>query len=336
MRPIAASLSLFLAAGTLFALFILADIYLDADGGPKFEADPRSDAAADRIPGPADGDRAPPRVERGGERGGERRVAGPQERHAPQADRRERDLAAAVERVGRERDAERARAAALTDDLASARSAERAAEADLARALARLARTFRDRLAELGRGEAEDGARVGERLRRAADPDAADGAALPAALPAAVRLGMGLAGAGGAAGSGDAADRGSPAPLPAPSPDPSSERSPGAAADPSARVVLPDGVGTHVTVAYARGSEPARKRALALSLALQAEGIDVADPVDAPAPARGGRVTYYYGADRASAERVADLVTAPSPIRGRLPARGRLPRPGTIGIAVAD
>ncbi len=104
----------------------------------------------------------------------------------------------------------------------------------------------------------------------------------------------------------------------------------GAAGEP----VLPAGMPARILLRYARNSEPARSRAAALALALQAQGLEVADPVAAPPGPSGETVTFFYGDDQASAKRVAAVTVAPAPLQGRLSANAPLPRPGTIEVAI--
>ncbi len=95
---------------------------------------------------------------------------------------------------------------------------------------------------------------------------------------------------------------------------------------------LPDGLPAHVVLRYARDNGPARARAQALRLSLQAQGLDVSDPVGASVPM--DRVTYFYGEDQRTADRVAGVVDASRPVQSR-PGHGPLPRPGTIEVAIA-
>jgi len=97
---------------------------------------------------------------------------------------------------------------------------------------------------------------------------------------------------------------------------------------------LPDSVAVHVVVRYARNSVPARTRALALGLTLQAYGLEVADPAAATIGAGANSVGYFYIDDRRSANRIASDLALPEAVQRRLPASGPLPRPGTVEVAI--
>lgn len=99
---------------------------------------------------------------------------------------------------------------------------------------------------------------------------------------------------------------------------------------------LPDQASTHVVLHYARASEPARRRAEGLGLALKGQGLDVADPVETPIVAALDRVTFFYKGDAISAKRIAGILASVEPVQGRLPVTGSVPRPGTIEVAITN
>ncbi len=99
-------------------------------------------------------------------------------------------------------------------------------------------------------------------------------------------------------------------------------------------VALPDGVIPRVVLRYTLNSTAARTRALAFELTLRAFGLEVADPVAAPAGTGGNSVGYFYTDDQPSAGRIASDLALPEAVQRRLPAKGALPRPGTVDIAI--
>ena len=101
------------------------------------------------------------------------------------------------------------------------------------------------------------------------------------------------------------------------------------------KIAPPEGVPARVVLRYARGSEAARTRAIALRLTLQAQGFDVTDPVNGPAAIVANGVTFFYREDQSSANRIAGVLATSGPIQSHLPANDPLPRPGTIEVAVA-
>ena len=245
----------------------------------------------------------------------------------------ERSAAARIAAIEEQVDRERVKSTDLLQDLAQARE--------------QIARSFHDRVISFTRQGAGEEQRVDERIRQAAAPGLDDDT-----LPMVVRLDVGPAlasqfdrttgrpaidpqtthasdGQERAVIVGTGKPPGRDGDVAAPSP-------PVSAAIAPAKVALPEGVQARVLVEYPHGSEPARRRAVTLSQTLQAQGIDAADPVEVPSVPTSGGVTYFYQMDRASAERVAAVSTASSPIRSRLPANGRLPRPGTIEVAITD
>ena len=74
---------------------------------------------------------------------------------------------------------------------------------------------------------------------------------------------------------------------------------------------------------------------MALRLTLQAQGLDVADPVDAFHGIAANVVTYFYHEDESKANRIAGVLATFGPVHNRRPANDELPRPGTIEVAVA-
>ncbi len=104
---------------------------------------------------------------------------------------------------------------------------------------------------------------------------------------------------------------------------------------PSPAGVLPEDPPAHVILRYSHGSQAAKTRAIALRLTLQAQGIDVADPVDAPRGIAVNGVTYFYHEDESKANRVAGVLATYGPVRNHRNANEELPRPGTIEVAVA-
>ena len=101
------------------------------------------------------------------------------------------------------------------------------------------------------------------------------------------------------------------------------------------KIAPPEGVPARVVLRYARGSEAARTRAIALRLTLQAQGFDVTDPVNGPSGIVANGVTFFYREDQSSASRIAGVLATSGPIQSHLPANDPLPRPGTIEVAVA-
>ena len=99
--------------------------------------------------------------------------------------------------------------------------------------------------------------------------------------------------------------------------------------------VLPEDPPAHVILRYSHGSQAARTRAIALRQTLQAQGLDVADPVDAPRGIAVNGVTYFYHEDESKANRVAGVLATFGPVRNHRNANEELPRPGTIEVAVA-
>lgn len=99
---------------------------------------------------------------------------------------------------------------------------------------------------------------------------------------------------------------------------------------------LPDEMPAHVVLHYARASEPARRRAEGLGLALKGQGLDVAEPVETPIVAALDRVTFFYKRDESNAKRIAGILASAEPVQGRLPVTGSVPRPGTIEVAITN
>ena len=104
---------------------------------------------------------------------------------------------------------------------------------------------------------------------------------------------------------------------------------------PAPATLLPEEPPVHVILRYSHGSEAAKTRAIALRATLQAQGLDVADPVDSPRGIAVNGVTYFYHEDESKANRVAGVLATFGPVRNHRTANEELPRPGTIEVAVA-
>ena len=101
------------------------------------------------------------------------------------------------------------------------------------------------------------------------------------------------------------------------------------------RPSLPDAVPGHVLLRYGHEGTRSRARAQALLNALEAMGADVQDEAKVEAGKAGDAVTYFYAQDRGLADRVAQKLDGPAPIRSRAADR-RLLRPGTIEVSIGD
>ncbi len=99
--------------------------------------------------------------------------------------------------------------------------------------------------------------------------------------------------------------------------------------------ILPSNAPAHVILRYSHNSSSARTHAFALRQTLQAQGLDVDDPIDASHGIAVNGVTYFYYEDENQANHVANVLALVGPVHNHRPSNEELPRPGTIEVAVA-
>lgn len=252
-----------------------------------------------------------------------------------------RSLEASVKDAAAKLQVERTRTAALADELATAR---RDADVKVA-ALQTQLQGERSRSDKLEHALSASGERfsrfipdgvVATDVRRASERAPKDDAEKPVVRQASEGKAAGVASDRSTVASTGArvADAQPPVTSTQPADQPKTASETGPTVPRSVSPILPNGVTARIVLRYARNSDEARARATALRLTLQAQGLDVGDPTGSPMGVVTNSVTYFYGEDQESANRIAGVLDASRPIRGR-PARGQLPRPGTIEVAIA-